>query len=38
MVMPGEKVPTFIAQPAPAPCPPERGPWPLHNPDAPVPD
>ncbi|KAG6387169.1 hypothetical protein SASPL_152365 [Salvia splendens] len=38
VVMPGEKVPTFIAQPAPAPCPPERGSWPLHNPDVPIPD
>ncbi|KAG6385326.1 hypothetical protein SASPL_154159 [Salvia splendens] len=38
VVMPGEKVPTFIAHPTPAPCPPERGPWPLHNPDVPFPD
>ncbi|KAL1567381.1 hypothetical protein AAHA92_02866 [Salvia divinorum] len=38
VVMPGEKVPTFIAHPAPVPCPPERGPWPLHNPDVPYPD
>ncbi|XP_057797484.1 uncharacterized protein LOC131013434 [Salvia miltiorrhiza] len=31
VVMPGENVPTFIAHPAPVPCPPERGPWPSHD-------
>ncbi|KAK6919524.1 hypothetical protein RJ641_015428 [Dillenia turbinata] len=33
VLMPGEEIPTFIAHPvpAPAPCPPERGPWPLHH-------
>ncbi|KAM0004178.1 hypothetical protein Hdeb2414_s0008g00278531 [Helianthus debilis subsp. tardiflorus] len=25
--MPGEDIPTFIAQPAPVPCPSERVPW-----------
>ncbi|KAK4784063.1 hypothetical protein SAY86_018431 [Trapa natans] len=30
VVMPGEQVPTFIAHPAPPPCPPERISWPLH--------
>ncbi|KAI3718858.1 hypothetical protein L6452_19743 [Arctium lappa] len=27
VLMPGEDVPTFIAQPAPVPCPSERIPW-----------
>ncbi|KAI3795815.1 hypothetical protein L1987_38475 [Smallanthus sonchifolius] len=27
VLMPGEEIPTFIAQPAPVPCPPERIPW-----------
>ncbi|KAJ9563141.1 hypothetical protein OSB04_008301 [Centaurea solstitialis] len=27
VLMPGEEVPTFIAQPAPVPCPSERIPW-----------
>ncbi|KAF6167605.1 hypothetical protein GIB67_031188 [Kingdonia uniflora] len=31
VLMPGEKMPTFIAHPAPAPCPPERVPWPHHH-------
>lgn len=31
VVMPGEKVPTFIANPAPVHCPPERMPWPSHQ-------
>ncbi|KAI5657008.1 hypothetical protein M9H77_25801 [Catharanthus roseus] len=30
VLMPGENVPTFIAHPAPVPCPPERMKWPLH--------
>uniref|UniRef100_A0A7N0TKF8 Uncharacterized protein n=1 Tax=Kalanchoe fedtschenkoi TaxID=63787 RepID=A0A7N0TKF8_KALFE len=30
VLMPGEDVPTFIAHPAP--CPPERVEWPLHQP------
>uniref|UniRef100_A0A0D3GSH6 Uncharacterized protein n=1 Tax=Oryza barthii TaxID=65489 RepID=A0A0D3GSH6_9ORYZ len=28
----GHDVPTFIAHPAPAPCPPERVQWPSHQP------
>ncbi|KAL6546626.1 hypothetical protein OROMI_022347 [Orobanche minor] len=43
VVMPGNNVPTFIANPAPVPCPPERMPWPshqqlssLHDPDSSV--
>ncbi|KAF7028104.1 hypothetical protein CFC21_040071 [Triticum aestivum] len=32
VLMPGQDVPTFIAHPAPAPCPPERVRWPLHQP------
>ncbi|KAK9267785.1 hypothetical protein L1049_010220 [Liquidambar formosana] len=31
VLMPGEHIPTFIAHPAPVPCPPERIPWPLHQ-------
>ncbi|PIN04337.1 hypothetical protein CDL12_23126 [Handroanthus impetiginosus] len=31
VVMPGDNVPTFIAHPAPVPCPPEREPWPSHQ-------
>ncbi|XP_030543618.1 uncharacterized protein LOC115750418 [Rhodamnia argentea] len=31
VVMPGDSVPTFIARPAPVPCPPERVSWPLHQ-------
>ncbi|KAK4421238.1 hypothetical protein Salat_2074300 [Sesamum alatum] len=31
VVMPGDNVPTFIAHPAPIPCPPERLPWPSHQ-------
>ncbi|RVW46349.1 hypothetical protein CK203_075853 [Vitis vinifera] len=33
VLMPGEDIPTFIAHPAPVPCPPDRIPWPLkeHN-------
>ncbi|KAK6133427.1 hypothetical protein DH2020_032839 [Rehmannia glutinosa] len=31
VVMPGDKVPTFIAHPAPVPCPSERMPWPSHQ-------
>ncbi|KAJ0682186.1 hypothetical protein HanPI659440_Chr16g0644531 [Helianthus annuus] len=27
VLMPGEDIPTFIAQPAPVPCPSERIPW-----------
>lgn len=27
VLMPGENIPTFIAQPAPVPCPSERIPW-----------
>ncbi|XP_076917327.1 uncharacterized protein LOC143577362 [Bidens hawaiensis] len=27
VLMPGEDIPTFIAQPAPVPCPSERVPW-----------
>ncbi|CAM0906319.1 unnamed protein product [Alopecurus aequalis] len=32
VLMPGQDVPTFIAHPAPAPCPPERIQWPSHHP------
>uniref|UniRef100_A0A453E3W0 Uncharacterized protein n=2 Tax=Aegilops tauschii subsp. strangulata TaxID=200361 RepID=A0A453E3W0_AEGTS len=32
VLMPGQDVPTFIAHPAPAPCPPERVRWPSHQP------
>ncbi|KQK15714.1 uncharacterized protein LOC100841403 [Brachypodium distachyon] len=32
VLMPGHDVPTFIAYPAPAPCPPERIRWPSHQP------
>ncbi|BAT02177.1 Os07g0565500, partial [Oryza sativa Japonica Group] len=32
VLMPGHDVPTFIAHPAPAPCPPERVQWPSHQP------
>uniref|UniRef100_A0A5B7AXL8 Uncharacterized protein n=1 Tax=Davidia involucrata TaxID=16924 RepID=A0A5B7AXL8_DAVIN len=31
VLMPGEDIPTFIAQPAPVPCPFERIPWPPHQ-------
>ncbi|KAJ7981417.1 CTTNBP 2 amino-terminal-like protein [Quillaja saponaria] len=31
VLMPGEEFPTFIAQPAPAPCPPEPISRPLHH-------
>ncbi|KAL1560214.1 hypothetical protein AAHA92_10455 [Salvia divinorum] len=31
VVMPGNKIPTFIAHPAPVPCPPERVQWPPHQ-------
>ncbi|KAL3519678.1 hypothetical protein ACH5RR_017827 [Cinchona calisaya] len=31
VLMPGEAMPTFIAHPAPVPCPPERIPWPSHQ-------
>ncbi|RLM85730.1 uncharacterized protein C2845_PM04G26710 [Panicum miliaceum] len=31
VLMPGQDVPTFIAHPAPAPCPPERIQWPSHQ-------
>ncbi|KAH6790576.1 CTTNBP 2 amino-terminal-like protein [Perilla frutescens var. frutescens] len=31
VVMPGNSIPTFIAHPVPAPCPPERMPWPSHQ-------
>ncbi|GAB4826903.1 hypothetical protein Ancab_033781 [Ancistrocladus abbreviatus] len=33
VLMPGEEIPTFIAHPAPIPCPPSRIQWPLreHN-------
>ncbi|KAL7130067.1 hypothetical protein ABFS83_13G108800 [Erythranthe nasuta] len=31
VVMPGDKVPTFIAHPAPVPCPPERMTCPPHH-------
>nr|DAD22995.1 TPA_asm: hypothetical protein HUJ06_024458 [Nelumbo nucifera] len=31
VLMPGEEIPTFIAHPAPAPCPPERMSRPLHQ-------
>ncbi|KAK9285736.1 hypothetical protein L1049_024935 [Liquidambar formosana] len=31
VLMPGEEIPTFIAHPAPAPCPPERISWPHHQ-------
>ncbi|XP_062009611.1 uncharacterized protein LOC133726150 [Rosa rugosa] len=34
VVMPGEETPTFIAHPAPAPCPREHVTWPLHSIDA----
>uniref|UniRef100_A0A0A9GP47 Uncharacterized protein n=1 Tax=Arundo donax TaxID=35708 RepID=A0A0A9GP47_ARUDO len=32
VLMPGQDVPTFIAHPAPVPCPPERIRWPSHQP------
>lgn len=32
VLMPGQDMPTFIAHPAPAPCPPERIRWPSHQP------
>ncbi|XP_050379943.1 uncharacterized protein LOC126797346 [Argentina anserina] len=31
VVMPGENTPTFIAHPAPPPCPREHVTWPLHS-------
>ncbi|XP_072952074.1 uncharacterized protein [Typha angustifolia] len=31
VLMPGHDIPTFIAHPAPAPCPPERISWPSHQ-------
>ncbi|XP_058082761.1 uncharacterized protein LOC131230770 [Magnolia sinica] len=31
VLMPGQDVPTFIAHPAPPPCPPERISWPHHQ-------
>ncbi|KAL3615062.1 hypothetical protein CASFOL_040723 [Castilleja foliolosa] len=31
VVMPGDNVPTFLAQPAPVPCHPERISWPSHQ-------
>ncbi|KAA8515313.1 hypothetical protein F0562_018457 [Nyssa sinensis] len=31
VLMPGEDIPTFIAQPAPMPCPAERISWPPHQ-------
>ncbi|XXG86905.1 hypothetical protein AAC387_Pa11g1722 [Persea americana] len=31
VLMPGQQYPTFIAQPAPLPCPRERICWPSHN-------
>ncbi|XAR59130.1 hypothetical protein NMG60_11014789 [Bertholletia excelsa] len=31
VLMPGEKVPTFIAHPVPLPCPPEPIIWPTHH-------
>ncbi|PIM98927.1 hypothetical protein CDL12_07572 [Handroanthus impetiginosus] len=31
VVMPGNNIPTFIAHPAPLPCPPERISWPSHH-------
>ncbi|WVZ66372.1 hypothetical protein U9M48_015603 [Paspalum notatum var. saurae] len=32
VLMPGQDMPTFIAHPAPVPCPPERIQWPSHQP------
>ncbi|KAJ1291473.1 hypothetical protein BS78_02G317600 [Paspalum vaginatum] len=32
VLMPGQDMPTFIAHPAPVPCPPERIRWPSHQP------
>ncbi|KAK1260199.1 hypothetical protein QJS04_geneDACA022528 [Acorus gramineus] len=32
VLMPGHDIPTFIAHPAPPPCPPERVSWPDHQP------
>lgn len=31
VLMPGDNMPTYIAHPAPPPCPPERVKWPLHS-------
>lgn len=31
VLMPGDHIPTYIAHPAPIPCPPERIPWPQHQ-------
>ncbi|KAK6932511.1 hypothetical protein RJ641_002135 [Dillenia turbinata] len=34
VLMPGEDTPTFIAHPAPVPCPPAQILWPLHYPSS----
>ncbi|MCL7027753.1 hypothetical protein MKW94_014300 [Papaver nudicaule] len=31
VLMPGDKIPTYIAHPVPVPCPPERVFWPHHQ-------
>jgi len=31
VLMPGQQYPTYIAQPAPLPCPRERAYWPSHQ-------
>ncbi|EXC53902.1 hypothetical protein L484_002472 [Morus notabilis] len=31
VLMPGDNIPTFIAHPAPVPCPPDRVSWPQHQ-------
>ncbi|KAG9452715.1 hypothetical protein H6P81_005619 [Aristolochia fimbriata] len=31
VLMPGQDIPTYIAHPAPPPCPPERISWPAHQ-------
>ncbi|KAL3627746.1 hypothetical protein CASFOL_029109 [Castilleja foliolosa] len=38
VVMPGNNLPTFIANPAPVPCPPDRMPWPSHQQQLNLPD
>ncbi|GFP98267.1 hypothetical protein PHJA_001970600 [Phtheirospermum japonicum] len=38
VVMPGNNLPTFIANPAPVPCPPDRMPWPSHQQQPNLPD
>ncbi|KAL3522222.1 hypothetical protein ACH5RR_015056 [Cinchona calisaya] len=38
VLMPGEHMPTFIAHPAPVPCPPEHMPWPSHQQHYPFPN